>query len=168
MFTTDPKGELLAKFYYSATVRGMEVVQFNLMNPNLTNVFNPLANAIQEFRRSNKNKGTALIDSIVDTLFPDNGEIWNPAAGNMFRRAVYLLFDYYIEQEKYIRYLGYDEEMDFQLVGSTEANSLQGKISNESPVGKALIGAKQGDVVDVELADGDIMQYKVLKIERNI
>ena len=90
LFTTDPKGELLAKFYYSATVRGMEVVQFNLMNPNLTNVFNPLANAIQEFRRSNKNKGTALIDSIVDTLFPDNGEIWNPAAGNMFRRAVYL------------------------------------------------------------------------------
>ena len=38
----------------------------------------------------------------------------------------------------------YDEEMEFQLVGSTEANSLQGKISNESPVGKALIGAKQG------------------------
>ncbi len=62
----------------------------------------------------------------------------------------------------------YDEEMDFQLVGSTEANSLQGKISNESPVGKALIGAKQGQVVDVELADGDVMQYKVLKIERNI
>ena len=61
-----------------------------------------------------------------------------------------------------------DEEMDFQLVGSTEANSLQGKISNESPVGKALIGAKQGDVVDVELADGEVMQYKVLKIERNI
>ena len=62
----------------------------------------------------------------------------------------------------------YDEEMDFQLVGSTEANSLQGKISNESPAGKALIGAKQGQVVDVELADGEIMQYKVLKIERNI
>lgn len=62
----------------------------------------------------------------------------------------------------------YDEEMDFQLVGSTEANSLQGKISNESPVGKALIGAKQGQVVDVELADGDVMQYRVLKIERNI
>ena len=62
----------------------------------------------------------------------------------------------------------YDEEMDFQLVGSTEANSLQGKISNESPVGKALIGAKQCDVVDVELADGEVMQYKVLKIERNI
>ena len=62
----------------------------------------------------------------------------------------------------------FEEEMELKLVGSTEANSLEGKISNESPVGKALIGAKQGDVVDVELADGDIMQYKVLKIERNI
>ena len=61
----------------------------------------------------------------------------------------------------------YDEEMEFQLVGSTEANSLQGKISNESPVGKALIGAKQGDVVDVEMGDS-VMQYKVLKIEKNI
>ena len=62
----------------------------------------------------------------------------------------------------------FDEELEYKIVGSTEANSLQGKISNESPVGKALIGAKQGDVVDVELADGEVMQYKVLKIERNI
>ena len=61
----------------------------------------------------------------------------------------------------------YDEDMEFQIVGSTEANSLQGKISNESPVGKALIGAKQGDVVDVEMGDS-VMQYKVLKIEKNI
>ena len=61
----------------------------------------------------------------------------------------------------------FDEEMELQIVGSTEANSLQGKISNESPVGKALIGAKVGDVVDVELPTG-IMQYEVLTIERNI
>ena len=41
----------------------------------------------------------------------------------------------------------FEEEIVFQLVGSTEANSLEGKISNESPVGKALIGKKVGDVV---------------------
>ena len=64
--------------------------------------------------------------------------------------------------------MDYDEELEFQLVGSTEANSLQGKISNESPVGKALIGAKEGDIVDVELADGSISQYQVLKIQRNV
>ena len=62
----------------------------------------------------------------------------------------------------------FGDEMEFKIVGATEANSLKGKISNESPVGKALIGAKKGQVVDVELADGEIMQYKVLKIERNI
>ena len=41
----------------------------------------------------------------------------------------------------------FDEDMELKIVGSTEANSLEGKISNESPVGKALIGAHTGDVV---------------------
>ena len=61
----------------------------------------------------------------------------------------------------------FDEEMEFKLVGSTEANSLEGKISNESPVGKALIGAHTGDVVEVEMPMG-IMKYKVLEIQRNV
>lgn len=61
----------------------------------------------------------------------------------------------------------YEEEMQFFIVGSTEANSLQNKISNESPVGKALLGAKVGDVVSVESPAG-VMQYKILTIERNI
>ena len=61
----------------------------------------------------------------------------------------------------------FDEEVEFKIVGSTEANSLQGKISNESPLGKALIGAKVGDMVSVEAPAG-MMEYKVLKIERNI
>ena len=60
----------------------------------------------------------------------------------------------------------YDEEMEFSLVGSSEANSLKGKISNESPVGKALIGAKVGDVVEVETQAG-LIQYKVLEIQRS-
>ncbi|MCI8838285.1 MAG: transcription elongation factor GreA [Hungatella sp.] len=58
-----------------------------------------------------------------------------------------------------------DEEMEFRIVGSTEANSLQNKISNESPVGQALLGKKVGDVVDVETQVG-VIQYKVLEIQR--
>ena len=58
-----------------------------------------------------------------------------------------------------------DEEMEFYIVGSTEANSLQNKISNESPVGKALMGKKTGDVVDVETQMG-VIQYKVLENQR--
>ena len=59
----------------------------------------------------------------------------------------------------------YDEEMEYYIVGSTEANSLQNKISNESPVGHALIGKGVGDVVDVETQAG-VIQYKVLEIQR--
>ena len=61
----------------------------------------------------------------------------------------------------------FDEDIELKLVGSTEANSLEGKISNESPVGKALMGAHTGDIVEVELPSG-IMKYKVLEIQRNI
>ena len=60
----------------------------------------------------------------------------------------------------------FDEELEYKIVGSTEANSLKGKISNESPVGKALIGAKKGDVVSVETQAG-ILKYEVLGIERS-
>ena len=61
----------------------------------------------------------------------------------------------------------YEEEIEFKIVGSTEANSLQGKISNESPVGKALIGAKVDDVVKVEMPAG-MVEYKILEIQRNV
>ena len=59
----------------------------------------------------------------------------------------------------------YDEEEEYRLVGSSEASSLQNKISNESPFGKALIGAKVGDIVEVEAPAG-VIKYKVLSIHR--
>ncbi|MCR5225945.1 MAG: transcription elongation factor GreA [Eubacterium sp.] len=58
-----------------------------------------------------------------------------------------------------------NEEVQYSIVGSSEANSLKGKISNESPVGKALIGAKVGEEVTVETQMGDFV-YKVLEIVR--
>ena len=61
----------------------------------------------------------------------------------------------------------FEEDMELKIVGSTEANSLEGKISNESPVGKALIGAHTWDIVEVEMPAG-IMKYKVLEIQRNV
>ncbi len=62
--------------------------------------------------------------------------------------------------------LEYDEEVEFKIVGSTEADSLQGLISNEAPVGKALLGKKIGDLVTVETQMGEV-QYKVLNITRS-
>ena len=62
--------------------------------------------------------------------------------------------------------LEFDEEIEYKIVGSSEANSLKGKISNESPVGKALIGAKKGQTVSVETQAG-VFKYKVLGIQRS-
>ena len=60
----------------------------------------------------------------------------------------------------------FDEEMELRIVGSTEASSLQGKISNESPVGKALLRHKVGDVVEVETQAG-VIEYKILEIQKS-
>ena len=64
-----------------------------------------------------------------------------------------------------IRDMEFKEDMEYKIVGSTEADSLKGKISNESPVGKALLGAKKGQTVTVETQAGDL-KYKVLQIIR--
>ncbi|MGI6778502.1 MAG: transcription elongation factor GreA [Acetivibrionales bacterium] len=61
--------------------------------------------------------------------------------------------------------IGYDEEVEYYLVGSTEADPSKSKISNESPVGKALINKKVGDIVEVAVPDGTI-QFKILEINK--
>ena len=59
----------------------------------------------------------------------------------------------------------FEEEVEYKIVGSTEANSLAGKISNESPLGKALMGHKVGDNIEVN-AQAGVIEYEVLKIDR--
>ena len=58
-----------------------------------------------------------------------------------------------------------NEELEYRIVGSQEANILKGKISNESPIGRALIGAKVGQVVSVETESGTF-DYKVVSINK--
>ena len=59
-----------------------------------------------------------------------------------------------------------DEEIEYSLVGSNEANPLMNRISDQSPIGRALIGSKVGDVVTVEAPAGE-MQFKVLDVQRS-
>ena len=62
-----------------------------------------------------------------------------------------------------LRDLDTKEESEFTIVGSTEANPAESKISNESPIGNALIGRKKGETVEVAVPDG-ILRFKILKI----
>ena len=57
----------------------------------------------------------------------------------------------------------FEEEVEYYLVGSTEAEPIAGKISNESPVGQAILGKKVDDIVEVETLDG-VVKYKIVKI----
>ena len=59
-----------------------------------------------------------------------------------------------------------DVSQKFQIVGSTEADPLEHKLSNESPIGKALIGRKRNDIVEVEVPRGPKKKLKITKIEK--
>ncbi|GAA0079352.1 transcription elongation factor GreA [Clostridium sp. CTA-5] len=60
----------------------------------------------------------------------------------------------------------FDEEVEYSIVGSAEADPMNFKISNESPVGKALVGKKIGDMVEVVVPDG-ISKFEILDIKRS-
>ncbi|RBP38460.1 transcription elongation factor GreA [Garciella nitratireducens] len=64
-----------------------------------------------------------------------------------------------------VKDLEFDDEVEYTIVGSAEADPLELKISNESPVGKALIGHKVGEIVEVVVPDG-VLQYKILDIKK--
>jgi transcription elongation factor GreA len=61
--------------------------------------------------------------------------------------------------------LQYGEVMEYTIVGTAESDPLQNKISNESPLGKNIIGRQKGEIVDVPTPDG-IIQYKILDIKK--
>ena len=59
----------------------------------------------------------------------------------------------------------FDEEVEYSIVGSTEANPDQGKISDESPIGKGLMGRSVGDVVEIEVPSG-MIEFEILEISK--
>lgn len=63
-----------------------------------------------------------------------------------------------------VKDIDFDEEENFNIVSSIEVDPINGKISDESPVGKALIGKRVGDVVEVQLPDDVVIKYEVLSI----
>lgn len=102
----DPKGELLVKFYVRATVRGFQVVQFNLINVMNTDIYNALALASDSAREGDFTKCAQYVENIAEVFFPVDGAedpVWPNAANNAFKRAAYGLIDYFLEEEKALR-----------------------------------------------------------------
>ena len=61
--------------------------------------------------------------------------------------------------------MDFDEEVEYQIVSSREVDPLENKISDQSPIGRALIGTKVDDVVSVDVPDG-VAKFKIVKIEK--
>ena len=64
-----------------------------------------------------------------------------------------------------VKDIDFDEDLEYTIVGSAEADPYDFKISNESPVGKSLLGRKVGDVVEVQVPDG-VAKFEILEIRR--
>ncbi|MFD2024169.1 type IV secretory system conjugative DNA transfer family protein [Promicromonospora aerolata] len=115
MVINDPKGELLVKFYVPLVTRGFEPVQFNLINPLATDIYNLLGLAAEAAREGDATKCAQYVENIADVFFPlDGGEdpVWPHAANNAFKRAAYGLIDFYLEEERELRGVAASTGMD--------------------------------------------------------
>ena len=131
MVVNDPKGELLVKFYVRGTVRGFQIVQFNLINAMKTDIYNPLGMAADAAREGDFVKCAMYVDNIASVFFPvDGGDdpVWPNAANNAFKRAAYGLMDFYLEEEKELRRRAERTGMDEKLL-ETQIDVMWGKVT---------------------------------------
>lgn len=131
MVINDPKGELLVKNYVKGTVRGFQIVQFNLINAMKTDIYNPLGMAADAAREGDFTKCAMYVENIADVFFPlDGGDdpVWPNAANNAFKRAAYGLIDYYLEEEKELRLFAERTDMDNTVLES-KIDTMWGKVT---------------------------------------
>ena len=131
MVVNDPKGELLVKNYVRATVRGLQVVQFNLINAMKTDIYNPLAMAADAAREGDQVKCAMYVENIAEVFFPlDGGDdpVWPNAANNAFKRAAYGLIDYYLEEEKAMRRLAERTKINEKVL-EQKIDAMWGKVT---------------------------------------
>lgn len=131
MVINDPKGELLVKNFVRLAVRGFQVVQFNLINPLKTDIYNPLAMAVQAAREGNSTYVAMYVENIAEVFFPVDGAddpVWPNAANNAFKRTAYGLIDFYMEEERQMRKRALAENWD-QKVLDTRLDEMWGKVT---------------------------------------
>lgn len=131
MVINDPKGELLVKNYVRGTVRGFQIVQFNLINAMKTDIYNPLGMAADAAREGDFTKCAMYVDNVASVFFPVDGAddpVWPNAANNAFKRAAYGLMDYYLEEEKELRLQAERINLDPKVL-ETKIDQMWGKVT---------------------------------------
>lgn len=114
IMANDPKGELISQFYYPLVKRGFNVVQFNLMFPEKTNIYNPLLYAAEASRQGNIVEMSSYIDEIAELLFPSSkgtDQFWVKAPRNVFKELAIGMIAYYQDQEDQLREQAIKDDM---------------------------------------------------------
>lgn len=160
----DPKGELLVKFFVPATVRGYEIVQFNLINPLNTDIYNPLGFAAESAREGDFTKAASYIENIGDIFFPKEGAddpMWPNAANNAFKRSAFGLIDFYLEEEKRARKRA-EIEGKSEKVLMQELDDMWGKVTlyNAYQLFVVLSAKKSSDPAIIKLDEEDAAKEK--------
>ena len=145
----DPKGELLVKFYVRATVRGYDIVQFNLINPMKTDIFNPLGYAVEAARDGRMEKVAEYLTNLSSVFFPkDGGEdpVWPQSASAAFERTCLALIDYYREEEMEMRRRAELDGRNVHLLAA-DINNMWGKVTlyNVFKMFSSLVSKKETD-----------------------
>lgn len=164
MVINDPKGELLVKFFVPATIRGYEIVQFNLINPLNTDIYNPLGFAAESAREGDFTKAASYIENIGDIFFPKEGAddpMWPNAANNAFKRSAFGLIDFYLEEEKRIRKQA-EFEGKAEKVLMQELDDMWGKVTlyNAYQLFVVLSAKKSTDPEKIKLDEDDAVKEK--------
>ncbi|PZU04630.1 MAG: ATPase [Gordonia sp. (in: high G+C Gram-positive bacteria)] len=131
MVINDPKGELLVKNYVRASVRGFQVVQFNLINVLKTDIYNPLGMAAEAAREGNSTACALYVENIAEVFFPVDGAddpVWPNAANNAFKRTAYGMIDFYLEEERQMRKHAAAEGWDLKVL-ETKLDESWGKVT---------------------------------------
>ncbi|HEU5223077.1 MAG TPA: type IV secretory system conjugative DNA transfer family protein [Candidatus Lumbricidophila sp.] len=163
MVINDPKGELLVKHYVRATMRGFQVVQFNLINPEKTDIYNPLGMAAEAAREGNVTKCAQYVENIAEVFFPlDSGDdpVWANSANNAFKRVAYGLIDYYMEEERLLRAQAERDDV-LPKVLETKIDEMWGKVTlyNCYRLFTVLTGKKQKSPMTKLAADVKAGKY---------
>lgn len=131
MVINDPKGELLVKHYVRATMRGFQVIQFNLINAMKTDIYNPLGMAAEAAREGDIIKCAQYVENIAEVFFPlDGGDdpFWANAASNAFKRVAYGLIDFFMEEERKLRAKAERDEVSPKIL-DVQIDEMWGKVT---------------------------------------
>lgn len=155
----DPKGELLVKFYVRATIRGYDIVQFNLINPMKTDIFNPLGYAVEAAREGRMEKVAEYLTNLSSVFFPkDGGEdpVWPQSASAAFERTCLALIDFYREEEMEMRRRAELDGRNVHLLDA-EINNMWGKVTlyNVFKMFSSLVSKKETDPMKTWVKEED-------------